>query len=143
MCSVSRYCILHNLLMVGLSSINVAVSTSACLLVISFAWVWYRPVIGAFLIIGAAVPFLCSAIRLYWGDCQENHYRRLWFLSSLWKSSVFFQIEMWRTSILEEWWKCSKIFHNRIGLTVLGSLKVGKKPKETGNLHVNEDWTVC
>lgn len=76
-CIVSRYSIVHDLLVLGINSINVAVSTSVCLLVISFAWIWYRPLLGGFLITGAAIPFLCSAIRLYRGDHKETRYRRL------------------------------------------------------------------
>jgi hypothetical protein len=77
MCSVSRYSILHDLLMLGMSSMNVAISTTACLLVTSFAWIWYRPVLGGFLLIGAAVPFLCPTFQLYRGDHRENRYQRL------------------------------------------------------------------
>ncbi|PNF31646.1 Transmembrane protein 43 [Cryptotermes secundus] len=74
---VSRYSVLHDLLVLGVNSMNVAISTSASLLVTSFAWIWYHPVLGGFLMIGAAVPFLYSAIQLYCGDHQENRYQRL------------------------------------------------------------------
>lgn len=76
-CIVSRYSIVYNLLVLGINSINLAVSTSLSLLVISFAWIWYRPLLGGFLITGAAVPFLYSAVRLYRGDHRESRYRRL------------------------------------------------------------------
>ncbi|GFG38593.1 hypothetical protein Cfor_01640 [Coptotermes formosanus] len=50
---------------------------SVCLLVTSFAWIWYRPLLGGVLIAGAAIPFLCSAIRLYRRDHKETRYQRL------------------------------------------------------------------
>ncbi|PSN55822.1 Transmembrane protein 43 [Blattella germanica] len=74
---VSRYSILHDLLVLGTSSINMAVSSSLCLLVMSFAWIWYRPMLGALLIVGSFVPIVISAFRLYRGDHQENRYQRL------------------------------------------------------------------
>jgi hypothetical protein len=77
MFSVSRYSIVRNLLVLGINSINLAVSASVSLLVTAFAWIWYRPLLGGFLIAGAAVPFLCSAIRLYRADRREIRYRRL------------------------------------------------------------------
>ncbi|XP_021924095.1 transmembrane protein 43 homolog isoform X2 [Zootermopsis nevadensis] len=73
---VSRYSILRSLLLMGMNFVNMAISTSVCFLVMSLAWSSYRPVLGTLLVIGGAMPFLFSAVRLYRRE-RESRYQRL------------------------------------------------------------------
>jgi hypothetical protein len=49
---------------------------SISLLVIGFAWVWYRPVIGLALALTAVLPFIYSMLTSR-PPSQQDNYRRL------------------------------------------------------------------
>ncbi|XP_046745792.1 transmembrane protein 43 homolog [Diprion similis] len=62
---------------IAIESVNISVSMSISLLVIGFAWVWYRPIVGLCLALASVVPFLYSTIFSENRDQQRDNYRRL------------------------------------------------------------------
>lgn len=62
---------------IAVESVNISVSMSISLLVIGFAWVWYRPIIGLCLALASIVPFLYSTVFSGHRGQQRDNYRRL------------------------------------------------------------------
>ncbi|XP_012266096.2 transmembrane protein 43 homolog [Athalia rosae] len=62
---------------IAIESVNISVSMSISLLVIGFAWVWYRPIIGLCLALASIVPFVYSTIVSGHQGQQRDNYRRL------------------------------------------------------------------
>ncbi|XP_012533642.1 transmembrane protein 43 homolog isoform X3 [Monomorium pharaonis] len=60
---------------IAVESLTMSVSMSISLLVIGFAWVWYRPVIGLCLALASILPFIYSTLTS--GSQQRDNYRRL------------------------------------------------------------------
>ena len=68
--------------LIALESLTLSVSMSISLLVIGFAWVWYRPVIGLVLALASVLPFVYSTMGSNSyptapGQQQRDNYRRL------------------------------------------------------------------
>ncbi|KAH0945621.1 hypothetical protein HN011_000728 [Eciton burchellii] len=61
---------------IAVESLTISVSMSISLLVIGFAWVWYRPVIGLALALTAVLPFIYSMLTSR-PPSQQDNYRRL------------------------------------------------------------------
>ncbi|XP_066587375.1 transmembrane protein 43 homolog [Prorops nasuta] len=62
---------------IAIESLTMSVSMSISLLVIGFAWVWYRPIIGLVLALASIVPFIYSTISSGSQHQQRDNYRRL------------------------------------------------------------------
>ncbi|XP_012278603.1 transmembrane protein 43 homolog isoform X2 [Orussus abietinus] len=62
---------------IAIESLTMSVSMSISLLVIGFAWVWYRPVIGLCLALASVIPFIYSTITSGPQTQQRDNYRRL------------------------------------------------------------------
>lgn len=66
---------------IAIESLTMSVSMSISLLVIGFAWVWYRPVIGLGLALASVLPFMYStygsASSATPPQQQRENYRRL------------------------------------------------------------------
>jgi len=62
---------------IAVESLTISVSMSISLLVIGFAWVWYRPVIGLALALTAVLPFIYSMLTSGPPSQQHDNYRRL------------------------------------------------------------------
>lgn len=67
--------LLHSL--IDLESLNLSVSMSISLLVIGFAWVWYRPIVGLCLAMASILPFMYSTYFKSSSSQQRDEYRRL------------------------------------------------------------------
>lgn len=66
--------------MIAIESLTMSVSMSISLLVIGFAWVWYRPVIGLGLALASILPFMYSTMgtsSTVPPAQQQRDYRRL------------------------------------------------------------------
>lgn len=57
------------------SSANLAITISLSLLVIAVAWIFYRPMLGAGLIMAAISPFLYCTFGIY-NAAQNQHYSK-------------------------------------------------------------------
>ncbi|XP_043677275.1 transmembrane protein 43 homolog isoform X2 [Vespula pensylvanica] len=62
---------------IAIESLTMSVSMSISLLVIGFAWVWYRPVIGLCLALASILPFIYSTLTAGSQSQQRDNYRRL------------------------------------------------------------------
>ncbi|XP_046831115.1 transmembrane protein 43 homolog isoform X1 [Vespa crabro] len=62
---------------IAIESLTMSVSMSISLLVIGFAWVWYRPVIGLCLALASILPFIYSTLIAGSQSQQRDNYRRL------------------------------------------------------------------
>ncbi|GAB1867464.1 Transmembrane protein 43-like protein [Camponotus japonicus] len=62
---------------IAVESLTMSVSMSISLLVIGFAWVWYRPVIGLCLALTSVLPFIYSTMTSGSSSQQRDNYRRL------------------------------------------------------------------
>ncbi|XP_072763435.1 transmembrane protein 43 homolog isoform X2 [Anoplolepis gracilipes] len=62
---------------IAVESLTMSVSMSISLLVIGFAWVWYRPVIGLCLALASVLPFIYSTMTSGSSSQQRDNYRRL------------------------------------------------------------------
>ncbi|KAL7299735.1 hypothetical protein TKK_0007485 [Trichogramma kaykai] len=67
---------------IAVESLTISVSMSISMLVVGFAWVWYRPVIGLGLALASILPFLYSTMgssgaSVASGQQQRDNYRRL------------------------------------------------------------------
>lgn len=62
---------------IAVESLTISVSMSISLLVIGFAWVWYRPVIGLCLALASILPFIYSTLMSGSTSQQRDNYRRL------------------------------------------------------------------
>ncbi|XP_018345101.1 PREDICTED: transmembrane protein 43 homolog isoform X1 [Trachymyrmex septentrionalis] len=62
---------------IAVESLTMSVSMSISLLVIGFAWVWYRPVIGLCLALASVLPFIYSTLTSGSSSQQRDNYRRL------------------------------------------------------------------
>ncbi|EFN60289.1 Transmembrane protein 43-like protein [Camponotus floridanus] len=62
---------------IAVESLTISVSMSISLLVIGFAWVWYRPVIGLCLALTSVLPFIYSTMTSGSSSQQRDNYRRL------------------------------------------------------------------
>ncbi|EFN75462.1 Transmembrane protein 43-like protein [Harpegnathos saltator] len=62
---------------IAVESLTISVSMSISLLVIGFAWVWYRPVIGLCLALASILPFIYSTLTTRSTSQQRENYRRL------------------------------------------------------------------
>ncbi|XP_011505195.1 PREDICTED: transmembrane protein 43 homolog [Ceratosolen solmsi marchali] len=67
---------------INIEYLTMSVSMSTSLLVIGFAWVWYRPIIGLVLALASIFPFMYSTIGLALSfttpaQQQRDNYRRL------------------------------------------------------------------
>ncbi|XP_051155467.1 transmembrane protein 43 homolog [Leptopilina boulardi] len=67
--------LLHSL--IDLDSLNLSVSMSITLLVVGFAWVWYRPIVGLCLALASILPFMYSTFFKNPSNQQRDEYRRL------------------------------------------------------------------
>ncbi|KAF7388159.1 hypothetical protein HZH66_010926 [Vespula vulgaris] len=63
--------------LIAIESLTMSVSMSISLLVIGFAWVWYRPVIGLCLALASILPFIYSTLTAGSQSQQRDNYRRL------------------------------------------------------------------
>ncbi|XP_015588058.1 transmembrane protein 43 homolog isoform X2 [Cephus cinctus] len=62
---------------IAIESVTMSVSMSISLLVIGFAWVWYRPFIGLCLALSSILPFIYSTLISTSQPQQRDDYRRL------------------------------------------------------------------
>ncbi|XP_029677315.1 transmembrane protein 43 homolog isoform X2 [Formica exsecta] len=62
---------------IAVESLTMSVSMSISLLVIGFAWVWYRPIIGLCLALASVLPFIYSTVTSGSSSQQHDNYRRL------------------------------------------------------------------
>lgn len=67
--------LLHSL--IDLESLNLSVSMSISLLVVGFAWVWYRPIVGLCLALASILPFMYATFFKNPPNPQRDEYRRL------------------------------------------------------------------
>ncbi|XP_033207441.1 transmembrane protein 43 homolog isoform X2 [Belonocnema kinseyi] len=67
--------LLHSL--IALEALSLSVSMSTSLLVIGFAWVWYRPIVGLCLALASILPFMYSTFFKNSSPQQRDPYRRL------------------------------------------------------------------
>ncbi|CAL7943559.1 unnamed protein product [Xylocopa violacea] len=78
--NILRTVILNSTFLCGIiavESLTMSVSMSISLLVIGFAWVWYRPVIGLCLALASILPFIYSTLTSGSQAQQRDSYRRL------------------------------------------------------------------
>ncbi|XP_012342138.1 transmembrane protein 43 homolog isoform X2 [Apis florea] len=78
--NILRTVILNSTFLCGIiavESLTMSVSMSISLLVIGFAWVWYRPVIGLCLALASILPFIYSTLTSASQSQQRDSYRRL------------------------------------------------------------------
>lgn len=78
--NILRTVILNSTFLCGIiavESLTMSVSMSISLLVIGFAWVWYRPVIGLCLALASILPFIYSTLTSGSQSQQRDSYRRL------------------------------------------------------------------
>lgn len=62
---------------IAIESVTMSVSMSISLLVIGFAWVWYRPFIALCLALASIFPFVYSTFISGYPIQQRDNYRRL------------------------------------------------------------------
>ncbi|XP_043283877.1 transmembrane protein 43 homolog [Venturia canescens] len=63
---------------ISIDSLTMSVSMSISLLIIGFAWVWYRPIVALCLALASILPFIHSTLLSRPRDPQErDNYRRL------------------------------------------------------------------
>lgn len=78
--NILRTVILNSTFLCGIiavESLTMSVSMSISLLVIGFAWVWYRPVIGLCLALASILPFIYSTLTSASQSQNRDNYRRL------------------------------------------------------------------
>lgn len=78
--NILRTIILNSTFLCGIiavESLTMSVSMSISLLVIGFAWVWYRPVIGLCLALASILPFIYSTLTSASQSQNRDNYRRL------------------------------------------------------------------
>lgn len=99
---------------IAVESLTISVSMSISLLVIGFAWVWYRPVIGLALALASILPFIYSTLTSGSSQQRDNYRRLLWTTSMKGKSTIVAQTIL--KSILQDdrpnMWHIAKKFAN-------------------------------
>ena len=65
---VSRFPVVREVVALGVTSLNFSVSVAASLATIAVSWLWFRPLVGAALLVAAALPVLW---RWRWTDGDQ------------------------------------------------------------------------